>query len=80
MNVMLRGFIVTATVALVLGAAPSLHAESAVQADKCVDLQDRCLHHEAVVCRVWQSECMHPRQATRRGSHGKRHGSRRHRV
>ena len=77
---MLRALIVAAVVAVVLGAAPSVHAESAVQADKCLDLQDRCLHNEAVVCRAWQSECMHPRQATRRGSHGKRHGSRHRRV
>ena len=80
MDRMVRGLIVAAAVAIVLGGASAVRAESAIQADKCVELQDRCLHHEEVVCRVWQSECLHPRQSSRHGSRTLRKGSRRKRV
>ncbi|MBI3767849.1 MAG: hypothetical protein HY271_05045 [Deltaproteobacteria bacterium] len=67
-------------VALVVGAAPTLHAEPAPPSDKCDDLQVRCLHREAEVCRMWQSQCLTRRPAATRGSHAKKHAGRKRHV
>ena len=70
---MLRGWIAGALAVAVVGTASGVWAQTAVQIDKCQDLQTRCLHHEAVVCKVWQSECLHPHQsggASHKGNHG----------
>ena len=47
---------------------------NAAQMDKCLDLQTRCLHHEAIVCKVWASECEHPHPSSHGGRRGGGHG------
>ena len=71
---MLRGLIVSAAVVVVVGAASGVRAQNAAQMDKCLDLQTRCLHHEAIVCKVWASECEHPHPSSHGGRWGGGHG------
>ena len=71
---MLRGLIVGAALVVAVGAASGVRAQSAEQVDKCLDLQNRCLHHEAILCKVWASECQHPHPSSHGGRRGGGHG------
>jgi hypothetical protein len=77
---MLRALVVSVAIALVVGAAPTLRAEPALQTEKCDDLQTRCLHRENEVCRLWQSQCVARRPTATHGSHSKKHAGRRRHV